>query len=320
MSTPSRLQHFPVSFFAVVMGLSGLTIAWDKAHAVLATGIDAGRVLAPLSGVAFLLLALLYSLKLGRFRPAVTAELRHPVKLNFFPTMSISLILLSIVSLERAPALAKGLWLLGTGLHLGFTLYVMSVWIHHEHFRIEHMNPAWFIPVVGNVLVPITGCGLGFDEVSWFFFSIGLVFWLVLMTIIFNRVFFHEPLPEKLMPTFFILIAPPAVAFISYMKLRHGSGLDVFARILYYSGLFLTLLLLTQAHRFARLRFALSWWAYSFPLAAITVATLLMAQITGMTFFSWLAWGLLTLLSVVVAHLAWRTARAVLAGRVCQPE
>jgi len=320
MSTPSRLQYFPVSFFAVVMGLSGLTIAWNKAHAVLGAGVDVGRVLAPLSGIAFLLLVLLYTLKLGRFRSAVVAELRHPVKLNFFPAISISLILLSIVSLEHAPTLAKGLWLLGTALHLGFTLYVMSVWIHHEHFRIEHMNPAWFIPVVGNVLVPITGCSLGFYEVSWFFFSIGLVFWLVLMTIIFNRVFFHEPLPEKLMPTFFILIAPPAVAFISYMKLGDGGGLDVFARILYYSGLFLTLLLLTQARRFVRLHFALSWWAYSFPLAAITVATLLMAKITGIAFFHWLGWGLLTLLSLVVAYLAYRTVLAVLAGRVCQPE
>lgn len=38
-------------------------------------------------------------------------------------------------------------------------------------------------------------------------------------------------------------------------------------------GLFLTLLLFTQIGRFARLQFALSWWAYSFPLAAITIAS-----------------------------------------------
>jgi tellurite resistance protein len=319
MFSASRLQHFPVAFFAMIMGLSGLTIAWDKAHVVLIPGLDPGGVLSLLTGAVFLLMVLAYGIKLTRFRAAVIAELRHPIKLNFFPAASISMILLSIVSLEHAPALALGLWLAGTGLHLVLTLYVMSVWIHHEHFRIEHMNPAWFIPVVGNALVPITGCGLGFYELSWFFFSVGVVFWLVLMTIIFNRVFFHEPLPEKLMPTFFILIAPPAVAFLSYMKLQHAE-LDVFARILYYSGLFLTLLLLTQTGRFARLNFALSWWAYSFPLSAITVATLVMAQVTGQPFFSWLGWVLLSLLSGVVAYLALRTTRAVMAGKICQPE
>jgi tellurite resistance protein len=303
----------------MVMGLSGLTIAWDKAHRVLTPGLDLGGVLGLLAGITFLLMALAYAIKLMRFHADVAAELHHPIKLNFFPAISISLILLSIVSLEHAPALAQGLWLTGTGLHLVFTLYVMSVWIHHEHFRIEHMNPAWFIPVVGNVLVPITGCDLGFDELSWFFFSIGVVFWLVLMTIVFNRVFFHQPLPEKLMPTFFILIAPPAAAFLSYMKLQHAE-LDVFARILYYSGLYLTLLLLTQAGRFVRLNFTLSWWAYSFPLSAITVATLVMAQVTGQPFFTWLGWLLLSLLSLVVAYLVLRTTQAVTAGKICQPE
>ncbi|TVO71210.1 SLAC1 anion channel family protein [Sedimenticola selenatireducens] len=319
MLPASRLQHFPVAFFSMIMGLSGLSIAWDKAHTVLIPDLDLGAVLGLLTGIVFLALALAYAAKLMRFRTAVVAELHHPIKLNFYPTISISLILLSIVSLERAPALAQGLWLVGTGLHLVLTLYVMSVWIHHKHFRIEHMNPAWFIPVVGNALVPITGCGLGFDELSWFFFSIGVVFWLVLMTIFFNRVFFHEPLPEKLMPTFFILIAPPAVAFLAYMKLQHAE-LDVFARILYYSGLFLTLLLLTQVGRFARLNFSLSWWAYSFPLSAITVATLVMAQVTGQPFFTGLGWVLLGLLSVVVAYLVLRTTRAVMVGKICQPE
>ncbi len=55
-----RLQHFPVSFFAVIMGLSGLTIAWDKAHAVLIPGLDPGRVLGLLTGAVFLLMVLTF--------------------------------------------------------------------------------------------------------------------------------------------------------------------------------------------------------------------------------------------------------------------
>ena len=318
MQTPSRLENFPISFFAMVMGLAGLAISWEKAQSSLALPLQLHHALTQFTALVFLLLLGLYLLKLVRFREAVRRELKHPIMLNFFPTISISLILLAIATLHLAPALSRLLWIGGTALHLALTLYVMNVWIHHGKFEIHHMNPAWFIPVVGNVLVPIAGVKLGYVEISWFSFSIGMLFWLVLLTIIFNRVLFHNPLPEKLMPTFFILIAPPAVGFIAYYNLT--SELDPFARVLYYGGLFLTLLMLTQISRFARLRFFLSWWAYSFPLAAITVATLLMYEIGGNRFFYGLGLSFLALLTLIVIFLLYRTLQAIAAKKICRPE
>jgi tellurite resistance protein len=300
------------------MGLAGLTIAWEKAHSSLQLSFEINTLLLPLTGLVFLLLLSIYLLKLIRYRAAVLKELQHPVKLNFFPTISISLVLLSIASLHVYPELSKILWMVGSGLHLVFTLYVMDVWIHHDRFQIIHMNPAWFIPVVGNVLIPISGTSYGFVEISWFFFSIGVLFWLVLFTIIIYRVLFHQSLDERMMPTFFILIAPPAVGFISYVRLTES--LDPFARVLYFGGLFLTLLLLTQASRFSKLKFFLSWWAYSFPLAAITVATLLMTEMTGLPVYRVIGWGLLILLTVVVTTLVVKTAKGVINHRICKPE
>ncbi|MFP3442800.1 hypothetical protein R0K18_34200, partial [Pantoea sp. SIMBA_133] len=80
-------------------------------------------------------------------------------------------------------------------------------------------------------------------------------------------------LPAKLLPTLFILIAPPAVGSISWFQLV--GEINAFGRILYYIALFLTLMLLTQTTRFIKLDFFLSWWAYSFPIAAITIASFL---------------------------------------------
>jgi tellurite resistance protein len=320
MSDPSpepRLKFFPVSFFSMVMGLTGLAIAWHKAEAVFGLQVRMSGALLVLAGVAFVALAVLYLNKLLRYREAVAQELAHPIQLNFFPTISISLILLAVATIGQWPGVAGVLWVLGTAMHLLLTLYVMGVWIHHERFEIHHMNPAWFIPVVGNVLVPIAGVPLGFGELSWFFFSVGILFWLILFVIIIYRVLFHQPLPERLMPTFFILIAPPAVGFIAYVQL--AGGLDAFARVLYYSGLFLTLLLATQVGRFIRLQFYLSWWAYSFPLAAITVATLAMYQLTGINVFAAVGWLLLTLVTLVVVFLLYRTALAVSTGKICIP-
>lgn len=319
MSTQSaRLANFPISYFAVVMGLAGATIAWEKAHTVFDLPRAVSIILLTLTAAAFVTIAVVYTTKAIRLPRTVVAEIRSPIRLSFFPTISISLILLAIATMHDFPGLSEVLWAAGTIAHLGFTLYVMQIWIHDPKFETGHMNPAWFIPVVGNILVPIAGVAHGYTEVSWFFFAVGFLFWIVLLAIVFNRMIFHSPLPNRLLPTMFILIAPPAVGFIAYIRLT--GSLDPFSRILYYAALFLTLLLLTQANRFARLEFYLSWWAYSFPMAAITIATMVMYEKTGESFFEITAYALLTMVSLLVMFLIGRTARAVARKEICVEE
>lgn len=314
----TRLQHFPVSFFSMILGLAGFTIAVARAEVLWHWPISVSPYLFGASAVLFLLLGGFYAAKIIRHRKEVLAELNHPVKLSFFPTFSISLILLSIALLDVDLAWSKYLWTAGAGLHLAFTVAVLSIWINHTTFEIHHINPAWFIPVVGNILVPIAGVQHYSHELSWFFFSIGLIFWLVLLTIIFYRVIFHNPLPERLVPTFFILIAPPAVGFLSYVKLV--GGIDSFARMLYFVALFLTLLLLAQFNKFFRLRFFLSWWAYSFPAAAMTLATMQIYSLTLVSFFKSLAAGMLIALTAIIALLLVKTISALGRGEICVPE
>ncbi len=314
----TRLEHFPISFFAMIMGLSGLTIGWEKAQHIFAIELPVNTFLAGVTVIVFVILGLFYGAKLIRHRASVLQELRHPVKLNFFPTISISLLLLSIAFLPISPTVSHPLWLVGSALHLILTLYVVSVWIHHEQFEIQHMNPAWFIPAVGNVLVPVAGISFGYIDISWFFFSIGILFWIILMTILFNRMLFHHPINQKLLPTLFILIAPPAVGFIAYLRL--AGELDAFGRLLYYSGLFLTLLLFTQFRRFLKLKFSLSWWAYSFPLAAISIASMVMFEQTGKPVYQWIGGALLLLLTGLVGLLLLRTSIAIRRRGICIPE
>ena len=308
MAVLSELERLPVSVFSVVMGLTGLALAVRSAGGDLGMGSGAGLAVTLVASVVFVALSALYVIKLVRFRAAVAAEWSHPVKLSFFPTFSISLILLAAAWLPHAPGLARYLILAGSSLQLLLTVVVLSTWLYHTRFEIQHSNPAWFIPVVGNIVMPIPGVQLMSAETSWFFFSVGLVFWILLFALLFYRIIFHTPLAEKLMPTFFIFIAPPAVGFIAYLSLT--GDLDPFARVLYYTALFLTLLLLVQLPRFSRIAFSLAWWAYSFPLAAITVASSQMAAHTGLPLFRIIADGLLAFLLLVVGVLVVRTAAA----------
>jgi tellurite resistance protein len=195
------------------------------------------------------------------------------------------------------------------------TLFVLSRWVAQTAFEVQHANPSWFIPVVGNILVPLAAVDHGLNEIAWFFFSIGLVFWLVLQTIVFNRMIFHHPLPAKLAPTFFILMAPPAVGFIAYVRLT--GSVDGFARVLLYTGLFTALLLLALFRKFIGIKFFLSWWAYSFPMAALTIATMLMYRMTGFAFFAAVAWTLLVALTAIIAVLVARTLKAIASREIC---
>ncbi len=314
----NRLANFPVSFFSVVMGLCGLTIAWEKAQHAYQVQLGITPILVGIVTAVFVLLLFVYGSKLVLHTSSIKKELKHPVKLSFFPSISISFILLSIAYLNINEAISRPLWIIGIILHLGFTLYVISSWMHHEHFKINHINPAWFIPAVGNVLVPIAGVALGYIDVSWFFFSIGMLFWIVLMTIFFNRILFHDPMDTHLLPTLFILIAPPAVGFLAYMRLN--GGMDNFAHFLYFAALFLTLLLLSQARRFIRLPFFLSWWAYSFPLAAITIASFVVFESTQKQIYLWIASGLLALVTILVGIIIVATLNAIRKKGICVGE
>ncbi len=318
MSDHPRLQHLPVAFFAMIMGLSGLTLVWQKAAEVLGASEAIGTGLTAFVSLVFITLLLGYAVKGLRYPQAVAAELDHPVKLSFVPTISISFVLLGTALIHLMPQLALALWSLGAGLHLILTLFIINRWMHHEHFEITHISPAWFIPAVGNILVPIAAVPFGYPSVGWFFFSIGVVFWLVLLTIIFYRIFFHAPLPQRLLPTLFILIAPPAAGFIAYIQL--AGGLDGFGRVQLNIALFFTLLLATQVRRFAALQFYLSFWAYSFPMAAMTVAMMVYHQLTQTLWSYALSVGLVSVTTALISWLFWLTLKAVRGGRICVAE
>ena len=94
---------------------------------------------------------------------------------------------------------------------------------------------------------------------------------MVIFTLLFYRLIFHPSLESKFIPTLFIFIAPPSVAFLGYEKLAR---FDNFALILLNIAIFFALLLCFMYKKFLRLKFALSWWAFTFPLATFCLALL----------------------------------------------
>ena len=276
----------------------GFTLALQKAESILKLPFQIHNYLLFFTVIIFFIISIIYLLKLFLYPEEVIKEFNHPIKINFFPILAKIFLITSIIYLGINMQISKFLWIEGAILQFIFSIVILSVWIRNSKFKISHLNPSWFIPIVGNVIVPIAGIQHGFIEVSWFFFSVGLIMWAVLFSIIFNRIIFHNPIPDKLLPTFFILFAPPAIAFIAYFKLTGVIG--PFAKVLYYISLFLFLLIFAQIQMFSKIKFYLSWWAYSFPMAALTIATLLMYHQTEFLFFKILSFVFLGILSLII--------------------
>ena len=312
------LQHMPIQLFAIIMGLSGFAIMFAKAYHLIDMPYWIYTTILLIDTLLFLVIFTAYMFKIFLYFDDVKKEFYHPIKSSFMATISISFLLLSIAYYDYAPTVSILLWYIGTPLQLLFTLIIIRYWIHND-LKIVHSNPAWFIPIVGNALVPIIGVDAAPMYVSIFFFSLGMFFWLVLFTIMMNRIIFHHQLAKKLMPTFFIFIAPPAVGFVSYFKITSGS-IDMFSMFLYFIALFIFILLLFMVKMYDTKQFFISWWAYTFPLASVAIATLMMEMIfhNNVTYFASIV--LITITTLVVGFVTYKTIQACREQAICISE
>lgn len=314
-SIPSdRLQFFPIMMFAIVMGLSGLTMVYKRVSEVLYFPSFISILMMIVTSMIFLLILYFYTLKLIKHKNEVKKEFSHPIRINFFAASSISILLLSMIYRHNIDAISRIFFIIGVILHIFFTFYTIKFWINNN-LEIQHSNPAWFIPIVGNLIVPIAGKGFVSDEILYFYFSIGIFFWIILFSIILNRIIFHNQFAPKFMPTLFILIAPPSIGFISYIKLT--GSLDFFAQILFNLGLFFTILVFVMYKNFINIKFFISWWAFTFPMAAITLATILMYELSSKWFYGFLAYFLTFITTIIVILVAIETVKHMRKKEIC---
>ena len=313
----NRLQFFPIMMFAISMGLGGITIAWQKAAEMLGTPHYIGQYLLYAETAVFAVISLTYLIKLLIYPHEVIEEWHHPVRINFFAAISITLLMLAIIYKPEYKTAALYVWAAGTILHTYLTLYTISRWINHNQ-EINHSNPAWFIPIVGNLLVPVGGIGFVSNHILMYYFSVGLFFWLILFAVLINRIIFHHQLPQKFMPTLFIFLAPPAVAFIAYFKLNHG--LDNFAMILFNISVFFSLMLVFMYRSFIGLKFFISWWAFVFPVAAMAIATMVVYHVTKDITMLYASYASLAIATLVIFVVFFFTARCSLKGKICVQE
>jgi len=311
----TSIRNLPVSLFASVMGLSGLALAWRLAHSGLGAPAFVGEAIGAFALGVFVLISLGYLTKLAKHPEAVRAEFHHPVAGNFFGTVVISVLLLSaVVGPYSAPA-ARAIWTAGALATFALCFVVVSRLLKGQVDG-SHAVPAWLIPGVATLDIAVTGKDMAMgwaSELNLIAGAVGAVLALVLSAMIVSRLVHRDPLAPAMTPSLMILVAPFAVGFLAYSNIV--GGIDRFAALLFYFGLFMFAVLAPKVFR-PSVKFSAAWWAVSFPMAALVNAALKFAQFRASGALWVLAAVLLAALSLASLVLTVRTVQIALNGKL----
>lgn len=319
-SPGDKLKYLYPGWYAIVMGLAGLALAWHRATPLMgemASGV--ALVVGALAGLVFVALAVA-TLWRWRAHPAAWAEdRRHPVRHTFVATLPIAIIVLATaaVALFGPTRPAEALWWCGVLSQLAVTWWVLSRWWRPGTGGLAwaSVTPALLIPVVGNVLAPLAGVPLGHTDWAAAQFGIGLMFWPVVVVLLAVRIATQGMLAERLLPTLFILIAPPAVVGLAALQFGAPAGIGWAC---WGIAAFSFAWVASVASRLRQLPFALPHWGMSFPLAAFAALTLRLA--TPGSVLAVIGPALLALASLVILGLLAGTVRGLRDGTLLAPE
>lgn len=288
-------------WFASVMGTAVTSLALTLASHAAA---DAGPALAApvalaASALHWLAIAMMSVLgiaavyRLIRHGDAVMEQLRHPVEGSFYATFPIAMLVMAAVWTIRgvSPALIAPLWWTGALGTFAVSYVVLFGLFTSERLKLGMVTPAHFIPAVGLVVIPVAGAPLAaasegvLRELAFALnmtgFGAGVFMYVGLLALTMARHFLGAPVEGKMTPTLWVHLAPLSVIPLSMLALLKTTG-D--ASLLRYGSLVaaaflgaalwwlvLAVSMTIRNRRQGKLPFALSWWAFVFPIGACSV-------------------------------------------------
>ncbi len=348
------VRHFSPAWFAAVMGTGGFANVLYQWGARLSALRWLAVGLVWLNLLMFILLLIPWTMRWFTHFDRLKEDLHHPVMGNFFVTMPVGVIIIGTnATLMGGAFLGKPLvflislvaWLVGAAGALVFGVYGSFVMMRAEQTPAQMMNFSWLISPVASIVVPLIGNPLvSMLKVSdpflaktvllinLSFFGLGFLLFLFIGGIIFTRLAQHPLPPAPMAPTFWITLGPIGVGTVSLMGLADSmqsqgmlGAVDtvyLFATALWGLGLWaigVAILITGQYYKHNGIPFSLSWWAFIFPLAAYSLASLKVAAYFTSPLATWYAGLVAALLAVLWTISFVRTLTGSLNGGLFQP-
>lgn len=286
-------------WFASVMGTAVTSLALTLASHAAA---DAGPALAApvalaASALHWLAIAMMSVLgiaavyRLIRHGDAVMEQLRHPVEGSFYATFPIAMLVMAAVWTIRgvSPALIAPLWWTGALGTFAVSYLVLFGLFTSERLKLGMVTPAHFIPAVGLVVIPVAGAPLAAA-------SEGIL----------------RELAFALNMTGFGAGVFMYVGLLALTMARHFLGAALWWLVLAVS-------MTIRNRRQGKLPFALSWWAFVFPIGACSVLAYRVSELLALEVLPLVASGLTLLALFVWSAAALGTVRGIRTGAIFAP-
>ncbi|MGB8019654.1 MAG: hypothetical protein WCF04_00335 [Candidatus Nanopelagicales bacterium] len=344
------LRSFAPSWGASVMGTSALSVALFA----VGEGSPASGITTLLSRVVLMVALVMGVLVLGataarwaRHTADARADLRHPVKGGMTATAAGALLTLAVAIGKVGPGLLPGAVILpavGVLAVLGAVLALLIGWeFLAEVFTssdpaLAQMSGAWFVPPVVTIITPLAilpiiaaNPGLAPDllAVGWAFLGMGAILYVVVTATLFMRSISHPLPPAGLAPTLFIGMGPAGLMGLDMVRLAQVSvqtgvaeaslvsAVLPAASMMWGFGLWwMASALIVLRRGYARLPFSLSWWGFTFPLAAWTIATIVLGRAWDSGLLATIGWAATAGLFALWAYVAARTLAGIRSGTI----
>ncbi|XP_061350695.1 S-type anion channel SLAH1-like [Gastrolobium bilobum] len=211
----------------------------------------------------------------------VKAEFLHHVGVNylFAPWISWLLLLQSAPFVAPKTATYLVLWWVFAVPVVVLDVKIYGQWFTKgKRFLSTVANPTSQLSVIGNLVGAQAAAHMGWKESAVCLFSLGMVHYLVLFVTLYQRLSGGDRLPVLLRPVFFLFFAAPGFASLAWESIV--GTFDTASKMLFFLSLFLFMSLVCRPTLFKRSmrRFNVAWWAYSFPVTVLALASTDYAQ------------------------------------------
>ncbi|GGF31552.1 hypothetical protein [Subtercola lobariae] len=276
MTASTDVARIPLNTLAIPLGVAGLAELFSHSIDSLALPEFIAEIVWVVAGVVWVWMIAAHLSRAARSSATLRSQLEHPAQ---GPIAS----LVPIVGMLLGANLS-GFWMLGgtilviasltvTALYAG---WILASWMGGR-LQLESVHGGYFLPTVaGGFVASYAAATIGAIPLALGAFVVAAFFWLVFFTVIFARLAFRPSLPDPLVPTLAIMMAPPAVAAAAWFAINGGVA-DGVEDALAALAVIMVLIQLALLPKYLRLTFSLGFWSFTFPtanVAALAVAWL----------------------------------------------
>jgi tellurite resistance protein len=322
--TDSAITRIPLNTFAIPLGLTGLAEIWTDAGTALGLPTAVGEAFWIVAAVAAVWMIAAHIIRGARSEATFASQLRHPAQGPVAAILPIVGMLVGINLHAFWPLGGTILIVVSIALAGIFAAWLIAFLLRGE-MTLDSVHGGYFLPTVAASFVAGGAASvIGAHVLATAAFAVGAFFWLVMFVLVTARLAFRAPLPGALAPTMAIIMAPPAVAGLSWFA-YDGGRLDVVEQGLLGIAVLFVLIQLVFLRRYVRLAFSLGFWSFAFPSAFM--GAFLVVWFSKAPFWGWQAVtiAILTIVTGLIVAIAGFSIRLYSRGRAsanpaAQPE